>query len=192
MILLMAVTLGLAATLVRARLTHRTLKFAPLKLDWLVIVCVIPQLLAFYLPAIGKFIPDQIIPFIQIVSMLGLVVFSLANFISPGFWALGFGLMSNFIVITANGGWMPISVDTLQRMFPNQTVDHWITGSRLGQTKDLIMSPSDTRLAWLSDRFTLPAGLPQNVAFSVGDVFLAIGAFLLLWSLSRKEVKEIT
>jgi hypothetical protein len=192
MILLIAVTLGLAATYVRARLTHRTLKFAPLKWDWLVIVCVIPQLLAFYLPAVGKLIPDQIIPFIQMASMFGLVLFSLANFFTPGFWALGFGLMSNFIVITANGGWMPISVDTLQRMFPNRAADYWAIGTRLGQTKDLIMAPSDTRLAWLSDRFTLPAGLPQNVAFSVGDVFLALGAFLLLWSLSRKEVKEIT
>jgi hypothetical protein len=192
MILLIAVTLGLAATFVRARLTHRTLKFAQLKWDWLVIVCVIPQVLAFYLPAVGKLIPDQFIPYIQMASMLGLVLFSLANFFIPGFWALGFGLMSNFIVITANGGWMPISVETLQRMAPNRAADYWTIGSRLGQTKDLIMAPSDTRLAWLSDRFTLPAGLPQNVAFSVGDVFLALGAFLLLWSLSRKEVKEIT
>jgi hypothetical protein len=56
----------------------------------------------------------------------------------------------------------------------------------------MIMAPADTRLAWLSDRFTLPAGLPQNVAFSLGDVFLSIGAFLLLWSLSRNEVKEIS
>lgn len=192
MILLIAVTLGLAATLVRARLTHRTLKFARMKWDWLVIVCVFPQILAFYLPAVGKIVPDWIIPIIQISSMLGLVAFSLANFFLPGFWALGLGLMSNFIVIALNGGWMPISVETLLRMFPNRTADHWIVGSRLGLTKDMIMAPADTRLAWLSDRFTLPAGLPQNVAFSLGDVFLSIGAFLLLWSLSRNEVKEIS
>lgn len=192
MILLIAVILGLACTMVRARLTHRTLKFARLKWDWLVCICVFPQILAFYLPAVGKIIPDQTIPLIQITSMLGLVLFSLANFFIPGFWALVTGLMSNFIVIAANGGWMPISVDTLTRMFPNRPADHWIIGSRLGLTKDMIMAPADTRLAWLSDRFTLPAGLPQNVAFSLGDVFLSIGAFLLLWSLSRKELKEIT
>jgi hypothetical protein len=192
MILLIAVTLGLAATLVRARLTHRTLKFDPLKWDWLVIVCVIPQILAFYLPAVGKLIPDRTIPFIQIASMLGLVLFSLANFFTPGFWALGFGLLSNFIVITFNGGWMPISVETLQRMFPNHPADYWMIGSRLGSTKDLIMAPANIQLPWLSDRFTFPAGLPQNVAFSLGDIFLSIGAFLLLWSLSRKEVKEIS
>jgi len=194
MILLFAVTLGLACTMVRARLTHRTLKFVHLKWDWLVIICVLPQIIAFYIPAVGKAIPDEIISFIQISSMLGLVIFSLANLFSPGFLALGAGLMSNFIVIAANGGWMPISVDTLTRMFPHRPADYWIIGSRLGQTKDLIMAPADTRLAWLSDRFLLPAGLPQNVAFSLGDVLLSIGAFLLLWSLSRKEVevKEIT
>ncbi len=192
MILLFAVILGLACTMVRARLTHRTLKFARLKWDWIVIICVFPQILAFYLPAVGKIIPDQIIPLIQITSMLGLVLFSLANFFTPGFWALGTGLMSNLIVIAANGGWMPIGIDTLTRMFPNRSADHWVMGTRLGLTKDLIMAPADTRLAWLSDRFTFPAGLPQNVAFSLGDVFLSIGAFLLLWSLSRNEVKEIT
>jgi len=192
MILLSAVILGLAATLVRARLTHRTLKLTQLKWEWLVFVCVIPQIFAFYLPSTARYIPESILPVIQILSMFGLVVFALYNFLAPGFWALGFGLICNFLVILCNGGWMPISVDTLQRTLPSHPVDYWTIGTRLGFTKDLVLMPANTRLVWLSDRFTLPPGLPQNIAFSLGDIFISIGAFFLLWSLSRKEVKETT
>jgi hypothetical protein len=192
MILLYAVLIGLATTLVRARLTHRTLKLTHLNWEWLVFISVIPQVLAFYFPSTGQLIPDSILPVLQILSMFGLVVFALLNIFAPGFWALGIGLFCNFLVILCNGGWMPISIETLKRMMPSRPEDFWTIGSRLGITKDLILSPADTQLAWLSDRFTLPPGLPQNIAFSLGDIFISIGTFFLLWSLSRKEEKEKT
>lgn len=191
MILIYAVILGLAATLVRARLTHRTLKLSRLKWEWLIFISVIPQILAFYIPSIGKIIPLSILPILQILSMLGLVVFTLANIFAPGFWGLGLGLICNFLVILFNGGWMPISMETLKRMMPSRPEGFWTIGSRLDFTKDRIMNPADTRLVWLSDRFTLPPGFPQNIAFSLGDIFISIGTFFLLWSLSRNEEKEI-
>jgi hypothetical protein len=190
MILLYAVFLGLAATLLRARLTHRTLKLIHLNWEWLVFVSVLPQILAFYIPSIGQYIPNSILPVLQILSMFGLVVFTLLNFFAPGFWALGMGLTCNFLVILCNGGWMPISVETLQRMMPSRPEDYWTIGSRLGFTKDRIMASADTQLIWLSDRYTLPIGLPQNIAFSLGDIFISVGVFFLLWSLSRKEEME--
>lgn len=187
MILLYAVILGLAATLVRARLYHRTLKITPMNWEWLVILCVIPQIIAFYIPSTAKFIPESILAPLQILSMFGLSIFALMNFSLPGFWAMGLGLISNFIVILCNGGWMPIRVETLQRMMPSRSPEFWTIGSRLGYTKDRILAPENIRLEWLSDRFTLPQGLPQNIAFSLGDIFISIGVFFLLWSLSRKE-----
>lgn len=190
MILIYAVIVGLAATLVRARLIHRNLKIPHFYWEWLVFISVIPQIVTFYIPLSAQHIPESFIPAIQIVSMSGLVIFAFKNVFSSGFWALGLGLLSNFLVILSNSGWMPISPDTLLRMMPSRSQDYWTIGSRLGFTKDRIMNPTDTRLVWLSDRFTLPPGLPQNIAFSLGDVLIAFGAFLLLWSLSRKEEKE--
>jgi hypothetical protein len=42
---------------------------------------------------------------------------------------------------------------------------------------------------FLSDYYTLPDWLHYPVAFSLGDVLIAVGAFWLLWSLGgpRKE-----
>jgi hypothetical protein len=158
--------------------------------EWLVFLSVLPQLVVFQIPVTARMIPESIIPILQILSMLGLVAFALINIFKPGFWALAAGLIGNFLVILFNGGWMPISVETLKRMSPSQSETLWNIGTRLGFTKDRIMSASDINLAWLSDRFLLPSGLPQNIAFSLGDIFISLGTFFLLWSLSRKEEKE--
>lgn len=190
MILLLAVIIGLAATLVRARLTHRTLKMPHIHWEWLVFVSVVPQLLAFNVPYTARLIPDNLIPAIQIISMSVLIIFAMGNFFLPGFWALFTGLLSNFIVILINGGWMPISLETVKQLSPSRPDDFWKVGARLGYTKDRIFLASDINLAWLSDRFTLPPGLPQNLAFSVGDVIISIGAIFLLWSLSREEKRR--
>ncbi len=190
MILLIAIIIGLAATSIRARLLHRTLTLKKMRWEWLVFIMVIPQILVFQIPAIGRWVPESVIPGLQIVTMLGLLVFAAINLISPGFWALGIGLLGNFLAIAFNGGWMPISLATLRRLGPGVPPETWIEGTRLGLTKDQIMAVQSTRLIWLSDWLTVPQWFPYKVAFSIGDVFIAVGAFLLLWSLSRKEKEK--
>ena len=187
MILLLAVVVGLLATITRARLTNRTLKLPPFHLEWLVFVSVVPQIFAFYVPATGKLIPESIIPYLLIFTMVGLVIFAAANLGHPGFWALGLGLLSNFIVIVLNGGWMPILPETLHRMIPSKPIEFWEVGTRLGYTKDRILGHEETIFVFLSDIFTLPQWIPYKVAFSIGDVFISIGAFILLWSLSQNQ-----
>jgi hypothetical protein len=66
-------------------------------------------------------------------------------------------------------------------MLPDLPAQTSITSQRLLLTKDWIMPPEETQLPWLSDTLTL-AG--STIAFSIGDVFIALGTVLLLWSLS--------
>ncbi len=187
MILTLAIVIGLIATLIRSRLTNRTLKLPKFRLEWLVFVSVIPQILTFFIPAVGQQIPESAVPVIQITSMAGLLVFSGVNILQPGFWLLGLGLLSNFLVIVFNGGWMPILPETLHRMVPNKPIEIWEVGTRLGLTKDRIFTHENVHLVFLSDRFTLPQWIPYKVAFSIGDIFISIGVVVLLWSLSRKQ-----
>lgn len=187
MILLFAIVVGLAATFVRAKINHRSLKLKKLSWEWLVFVAVIPQILVFQFAAISRLVPESLVPFIHIISMLGLLVFVARNFLVPGFWALGFGLLSNFLVIFMNGGWMPISPQTLFRLVPSNPESIWEIGSRLGYSKDYIMAVEDTKLVWFSDVLTLPQWFPYKFAFSVGDILISIGTLILLWSLSNKN-----
>lgn len=190
MILLLAIVIGLLATFIRARLTNRTLILPPFRWEWLVFLSVIPQVFVFYIPTIGQWVPEWTIPYIQISTMIGLIIFIAVNLIKPGLWALGLGLLSNFVVIALNGGWMPILPQTLKRMIPSQPIEVWEIGTRLGYTKDRILAYEETNLVYLSDIFTLPKWIPYKVAFSIGDVFISIGVVILLWSLSSKPRRK--
>ena len=82
---------------------------------------------------------------------------------------------------------MPISPETVTHLVPNAPQDAWQIGERLGYSKDIILDIYQTRLWQLSDRFMLPDWISYRVAFSIGDVFIAIGAFWLMWSLGNSK-----
>ena len=94
---------------------------------------------------------------------------------------MGLGLLLNALVIVLNGGFMPVSPATAQRLVPELPSSTWKTGNRFGYSKDILLAPENTRLELLADRFTTPPWLPQRAAYSVGDVLIATGAFWLLW-----------
>jgi hypothetical protein len=192
MVLLFAVVLGLAAGLTRAWKSKRLYQPYDLKYPWLVLIGFAPQFFAF------SFRPTQLLlsPWASVAlisSQILLVAFALSNLKKTPFWALGLGLLSNFIVIVLNGGLMPIQPEVVQKLIPGPSTGLWAVGERLLMTKDFVMPLADTRLWFLDDRFILPAWLNYPVAFSIGDVLISIGAFWLLWSLGgpHKEQKEI-
>ena len=189
MILSLAVIIGLAATIVRARIMKRSLVLPSLHLEWLVFAAVIPQIVIFYIPGLAKAVPETLVPYVQIFSMLGLMVFVAVNINKTGFVILGVGLVSNFLAIATNGGWMPISVNTLTRLHPEIPAETWNVGERLSLTKDRILLPERTNLAFLTDILNLPAWISYKFAFSVGDILISIGMISILWSLSN-PIKE--
>lgn len=74
---------------------------------------------------------------------------------------------------------MPINPNTVERLVGAERMASFELGSRIGY-KDVLLPTAETRLEWLSDRFLPPAWVPYQVAFSLGDVFIAFGAFWIL------------
>lgn len=183
MILLLAILAGLLAGLLRAALSGNRLNTPNLHLIWLVLLAFLPQLFAFQLPATRRVIPDEIAALALIVSQLGLFVFAWFNRGQPGFWMLEFGLSLNLIVIVLNRGLMPIRPEIIPVLAPNAPPAAWQVGERLGISKDIVLPVAETRLWFLSDWFLLPPWFPFRAAFSLGDVFIAVGAFWFFWSL---------
>ena len=181
MILLVAVVAGLLAGLARARHGRRPLRVPDLRLVWLAPIAFLPQMIAFYLPAGGRLPGDSLAAAALVGSQVALLIFAWLNRKQPGFWALGLGLTLNLLVIALNGGLMPISPETAGRLMPDAAPDILQVGHRLG--KDIVLPAAATRLEWLADRFLLPPWLPYRVAFSLGDVLIALGAFWLLWAM---------
>ena len=82
-------------------------------------------------------------------------------------------------VMVVNGGFMPINPDIAERLVGSEQIASFEFGNRIGY-KDILLPKNKTRLEWLADRFLSPAEFPRQVAFSLGDIFIAFGAFWIL------------
>jgi len=191
LILLVALLLGLIAGLTLALLQKRAWQPPPLRFLWLVVIAFLPQIFFFYIPATRSTIPTVVVAAGLILSQVLLLVFCWLNRRLAGIWLLALGLALNLLVISANGGLMPISPQTASALLPANVLSHLQIGGRFGYGKDILLTTEKTNLAWLADRFLLPSWSSYQVAFSLGDILVASGAFWLLFTqgkpLARKK-----
>lgn len=160
-------------------------------IPWLVVLGFLPQLAAFYLPATRRIMSDEIASASLVGSQIILLVFSFANFRLPGMPALAFGLACNLAVILANSGFMPLTLEAAAQLVNQSVLDSLVQGERISRaSKDILLPESRIQLNWLADRFVPPAFVPYRFAFSVGDLFVAAGAFWML-VVRRRPIPEL-
>jgi hypothetical protein len=180
MILTLAVLVGFAASFFRHRgQTVSQLASIPLRSAWLALLAVglqIPLLRAPFGP------PEQVgvQQVLFLLSHLLLLAFVWRNRHLPGIWIAGLGVLCNLLVILANGGFMPVTPETLVKINPGSSPNEWPTGFHYGFSKDLILLRGDTILWILSDMLVVPPPFPWPTAFSVGDLLIAVGIVVLL------------
>jgi hypothetical protein len=92
--------------------------------------------------------------------------------------ALGMGL--NLVAILANGGRMPATPEAMQAAGLDFTVKH------------NSVAAAEPNVPWLVDRFAAPDWLPLTNVFSVGDVVIAIGAFVLVFAATGARVPGLS
>jgi MFS family permease len=187
MILGVAVFAGLLLGLLLDRLGRRIWQPPVFRHSWLVAIFFLPQFLAFYLPATRGLFSAQLVAASLVLSQFGLLAFCLFNWRLTGIPVLTVGLFLNLIVILANGGMMPVSPETVSRLVSSETMARLEIGERLGTTKSILLTEEMMVFPWLADRFVPPDWIPYRFAFSVGDVFIGLGAFVLLAFPTRKE-----
>jgi hypothetical protein len=180
-ILLTAVLAGTLTGWGYARLKGSTWHPPVFRSAWLVLLGFLPQWIAFYFPYTRKLLPDQVAAASLVCSHLILLVFVIINFRLPGMFLLAVGFASNLAVILANGGFMPLTVDAATRLVDPSVFSRLTIGERVSSaSKDVLLPESQIALSWLADRFIPPQFVPYRFAFSLGDVFIAAGAFWLL------------
>lgn len=146
---------------------------------WLVFAAFLPQFIVIYLPQARSHFSDWLIVGCLLASQILLFGFAWLNRRISGMPILICGVALNLAVMVANSGFMPISPQTASHLVSKNGLLDIQLGSRIG-AKDILLRPQDTRFEWLADRFLTPGWFPYRAAFSLGDVFIAIGAFWML------------
>jgi len=113
-------------------------------------------------------------------SHLLLLIVVWANRQLGGIKWIGLGLLLNLVVMVANGGWMPIRPEAVIKVGHTSLVPSLASGTRVYSSKNIVLSSQETRLWFLSDIFVLSRPFPIPSVFSIGDVFVALGVFLLI------------
>jgi hypothetical protein len=99
----------------------------------------------------------------------------------PGVRLLGLGLFSNLLVIAANSGLMPISVEAAGRA---GLFDVVAALQATGRHRHVALMDEGTKLWFLGDNIVLGYPLPSASVFSPGDILVALGAFIFLqWAM---------
>jgi len=190
MILALAVIVGLAASWARHRSrTASQIAAIPLRWAWLALLAVVLQIPLLRAP----FAPTEQVRLQQalfLVSHLLLLVFVWQNRRLLAVQILGVGVICNLLVTLVNGGFMPISPETLVQINPGSSAGQWTIGYHYGRSKDVILLREGTRLWMLSDMLVLPPPFPWPTAFSLGDLLLSIGIVVLLQGPGRGYREE--
>jgi len=152
----------------------------PLRWPALPILAFAAQTVVIYFPdpsRMGLLSPHVVI---LIVSYLAFLVSIWVNRQLPGMVIICVGLLFNLTVMLANGRYMPITPEAVERIGHTQMVSVGDAGARVSSSKDVVLPKEETVLWYLSDIFLLPPPFPIPTAFSGGDVLVAAGVFLLV------------
>jgi hypothetical protein len=180
-ILLTAIAAGLLVGLLAAWRNKITWQPPSFKYGWLVLAGFLPQFLAFFLPVTRSLFPDWLAAVSLVGSQVILLAFCFLNRRLPGILLIIIGLGFNLIVILANGGFMPLPMETAAYLLTPESFSRLEIGERLAAgSKDVLLPMKEIILPWLADRFYPPRGFPYQFVYSFGDVLIAAGTFWLL------------
>jgi hypothetical protein len=161
----------------------RLIRLADLQIRWpgLALVAV-----ALQVPLVYNLLHDRVVLGVSVAQLLlgvaWLLVIGLVwvNWRLPGMPLVGLGIGCNLLVMTLNGGWMPITPEALSQLGRLAWVESGGHAAKIPGSKSVMLPRAETRLWWLSDIFVLAPPFPVPAAFSVGDVLIALGIFWLL------------
>lgn len=112
------------------------------------------------------------LPLAQLLYSASLGLTALALWLNrhlPGVVWIALGLLLNFVVISLNGGFMPVAPRAREfAALPPLT----------GRDKNIVPMTDSTLLPWLADILPLPAFVPFANVFSAGDLLIVIGAVI--------------
>ena len=168
MVLALAVGLGVVlGYLLGGRLSR--LAVMPIRAPWLFYVAIGLQVAAFPSGALPWSIGNSLATGLWLLSYAVLVAGAAINLRLPGAAVMGLGMSCNLAAVLANGGHMPALRSALRA-----------AGALYRGVHNNSAIAAHPHLAWLIDRWPVPAWIPMGNVYSAGDVLIATGAVVLV------------
>jgi hypothetical protein len=139
-----------------------------LRAVWLVFAALALQLVAFPLPWFPWETGESAASALWLASFALLIVAAALNARITGVPVIAAGMLLNLVAILANGGTMPVTPGALEA-----AGESYVTNAN----STALQSPT---FSWLVDRWAAPEWVPFANVFSIGDVLIAVGAFVLV------------
>lgn len=158
----------------------RNLEEIEIRAWYLLLIAAAIQIIASILKGRGfsieAFNMERALLFLHILSYLLMIVCVILNINKNSMKAFFIGIILNFIVIFANGGKMPVSLNGIKGINDNIGIE--LATSEF-DIKHQGVTPN-TKLVYLSDIILIPEPYPLPKILSIGDVFIMIGLFIFL------------
>ena len=154
-----------------------------LRAGWLVFAALAVQLTIF--TSFGAHVPEGLHRPLHMVSYVLLLAFIAVNVRVPGFWLAGVGVTMNVVVIFANRGYMPTTLEAFRtsggppRLI--QPTGHYLNNVLIGP---------HTPLWWLGDLFPLPTIIPLSNAVSLGDILMLFGVVAFVYRACTDRIES--
>jgi Family of unknown function (DUF5317) len=160
---LVAVALGLVLGGSLGRLAETRLR-AP----WLFLAAIGLQVVAFPVAGLPWRTHETVASVLWIASYGLLVAAAALNWRIPGVPVVAAGMLLNLAAILVNRGTMPVSSEAMH------------DAGRTAVTQANSTALTDPSLPWLIDRWAAPEWLPLANVYSIGDIVIAFGAFVIV------------
>ncbi len=174
-VIAISVLIGLATggriqLLARLRLRHA----------WIPVGLFVLQKVIVELPIANATIASLLAPALLAASYGALMLFLLVNFSVPGIKLVLIGSVLNLTVMLANGGYMPVTREGLERTGHADRIVVRDEQALVKGSKSIVLEPEGTRLYLMSDIFRVPEPYPFATNFSLGDVSITAGAAVMV------------
>lgn len=178
MVLLVVTAVALALAFVLGGRFSR-LAEVNLRAVWLFYVAIGLQIAAFPSGVLPWRMGDGAATVLWLVSFGCLCAAATLNYRLRGAAVVGVGMLSNLAAVIANGGHMPAPPAALQ------------AAGIHSQQHNNSVATSDPNLGLLVDRWAAPDWVPLANVFSIGDVVIALGAFVLVFGAMKVPVPSL-
>lgn len=158
------------------------------KQTWLVLVAMAIKIvtntdLRFYLD-----ISNTIAPVLYPSSLALITLFIILNIRLRGLVVVGLGLAGNLLAIVTNAGYMPVKTEYL---YLTATASELEIINKGLPVYNYIAAGPHTKLYYLCDIFLMPNGIFISRIFSIGDILIAIGGSIFIWThLKSRQVRS--